>query len=289
MLDVQNPPKMGRPSEFSDEVFAEICERMAGGGTLRKICQDPEMPARETVIRWVRNDDGRRKLYDLARQAQADWYADEIVELSRDRSNDTFTDAEGRRSANHAAVARDKLICDNLKFLMAKLHPGRYGDRLPEMLPPPSQEGEGKFSISCSPLVQVVMYPVLGRDGTLLKPDTPEYDEVIWAAAKEARDRGEKITTIGVELDENLLSGGTPQQLTPPQLTFEREPLPGGLSDHEWSLMREVLELVKRTIPSDYSSPPAAIFQIIRAALLMHFREIDIPTKTAEAGTTPHD
>lgn len=55
--EIDTPPRMGRPSEFSDEIFEEICVRMAGGGTLRKICQDEHLPARETVIRWVRNDD----------------------------------------------------------------------------------------------------------------------------------------------------------------------------------------------------------------------------------------
>jgi hypothetical protein len=59
---------MGRPSTFADEIFNQICDRLADGQTLSQICRDPEMPDRETVKRWTRNDDGRRRKYDMARQ-----------------------------------------------------------------------------------------------------------------------------------------------------------------------------------------------------------------------------
>jgi hypothetical protein len=35
---------------------------------LSQIYRDPEMPDRETVKRWTRKDDSRRRKYDLARQ-----------------------------------------------------------------------------------------------------------------------------------------------------------------------------------------------------------------------------
>ena len=42
------PPEQpaGRPKEFVQEIFDEVCDRMAGGQGLRKICEDPQMPSR---------------------------------------------------------------------------------------------------------------------------------------------------------------------------------------------------------------------------------------------------
>jgi hypothetical protein len=50
------------------------------------------------------------------------------------------------------------------------------------------------------------------------------------------------------------------------------------LTDREWSVMLQVLESIKRTIPSNSDSPPAEVFEVIRKALLEHFRE-DPPAK----------
>ena len=98
-VEIQEPKKMGRPSEFSEEIVTAICERMAGGETLRKICSDPDMPNRNTVLRWVRNDDGFKKQYAIAREACMDWYADEIVDIAWDTSKDTIKGKKGMLSA----------------------------------------------------------------------------------------------------------------------------------------------------------------------------------------------
>ena len=47
---------MGRVSIYSDELAAEILDRMAGGEALNAICQDDNMPPIRTVRRWVVED-----------------------------------------------------------------------------------------------------------------------------------------------------------------------------------------------------------------------------------------
>ena len=232
-----------RRVEFTEEIFTEICERMSEGKTLREICKDPDMPNRATVLRWVKHDDGRKRQYEFARQAQCDFWADVIVELSRDRTNDIITDKDGKASANHAAVQRDRLICDNYKFLMGKLHPGRYGDKTQIELPQPAKPMQ-----------------ISWIQRTIVDPGEPALKERI------------------KELEEQLAG-------RIPALTFDREPLPGGLTDQEWSIMREVLTLVKRTIPSDDDSTPVSILRIIREALLLHFREVEIDPVAVNMGT----
>lgn len=66
--------------------------------------------------------------------------------------------------------------------------------------------------------------------------------------------------------------GGTTAPEPPRQLTFAPTPLPADLSAEDWSIIGEVVRLLKATIPSGDDRPPAEIFGLIRDALLIHFR-----------------
>jgi hypothetical protein len=59
----------------------------------------------------------------------------------------------------------------------------------------------------------------------------------------------------------------------PKQLTYQKPELPADLTEQDWSIMLEVLELVKRTIPTNSDKPPEEIFGVMKAALLAHFRQ----------------
>ena len=59
----------------------------------------------------------------------------------------------------------------------------------------------------------------------------------------------------------------------PRHITHQRPELPADLTERHWSVMLEVLELVKRTIQTNSASPPSEVFEVIRKALLAHFRE----------------
>lgn len=68
---------------------------------------------------------GHRALLDQyarAREALVDWYADEIVRLA-------IEDA-GSDDDNPVRVNRSRLRVDTLKWLMSKLHPKKYGDKV---------------------------------------------------------------------------------------------------------------------------------------------------------------
>lgn len=57
----------GRPSIYSDELAAEICERLANDESLNTICRDDHMPTRQAVHEWIADDrDGFRDKYARA-------------------------------------------------------------------------------------------------------------------------------------------------------------------------------------------------------------------------------
>jgi IS30 family transposase len=55
---------------FSPEIAKLICDRIAEGWSLRKVCQDANMPARSTIFGWLEEHEEFARQYTLARQIQ---------------------------------------------------------------------------------------------------------------------------------------------------------------------------------------------------------------------------
>ena len=162
-------------------------------------------------------------------------------------------------------------------FLMAKLHPKRYGDKTELLTAAAPEQGGSTMQIGWKTPVRVIVYPMLRGDGSLIRQDSPDYEEAIEKAAREASARGLTNTEIGVDLT------GSIKPPPPSQITYQPEPLPHDLSPEDWSLLTEVINLIRRTIPTDSNAAPEAIFSVLRQALLMHFREIEIESNAADA------
>ena len=59
---------------------------------------------------------------------------------------------------------------------------------------------------------------------------------------------------------------------SPRQVTHQRAEPPADLTERDWALLLQLLELVKRTVPTNDDRPPEEIFGVMREALLAHFR-----------------
>jgi hypothetical protein len=70
------------------------------------------------------------KHYTRALELKADLIAERIILNSHNRSNDFYTDSEGNIKPNPVAVQRDRLILDADKWLLSKIAPKKYGDKL---------------------------------------------------------------------------------------------------------------------------------------------------------------
>lgn len=124
---------------YSREIADEICAALAEGRTLREVCRtrragDPSFPAAPTVRWWVVNDnDGFAERYARAREAQAEAWSDEIVEIADTPAPGLkiTTKADGsQETVTGDMVDRAKLQMDSRKWLMARLHPAKFGDRV---------------------------------------------------------------------------------------------------------------------------------------------------------------
>jgi hypothetical protein len=89
----------------------------------------PDMPGAVAVFDWIHDDAVFAKQYARARELQAELYADEIVAISDDGSNDTYIDDEGKTHVDTDVIARSKLRVDARKWVASKLLPKKYGDK----------------------------------------------------------------------------------------------------------------------------------------------------------------
>lgn len=82
LLICEGPIPRGRPSDFTDEIADEICERIAAGETLTAICQDGGMPHLSTVARWLMRRPEFSQSYAHARETQAHVEAEQIRDIA---------------------------------------------------------------------------------------------------------------------------------------------------------------------------------------------------------------
>src|SRR5215207_954372 len=101
-----------RTSDFSDEIFDVICDRMAEGEALGIICKDADMPSKTTFLRWVQKDTSRQNRYQIAREALMDHYAEEIIAIAWDTSQDTIDRENKPPLCNHEWINRSRLKVD---------------------------------------------------------------------------------------------------------------------------------------------------------------------------------
>jgi hypothetical protein len=247
---------MTTPSTFTDEIFETILGRLANGQTLRQICRDPEMPDRETVVRWTRNDDGRRRQYDQARRDGTDSLADDLVDIAWDTSNDTTVTERGTPVANHEWIARSRLKSETIRFLLMKLNPRRYGEKLPEAIEAEALEMEQQSRIAEAQQIDKI-------ELIMIKPG-----DVMSVNGKWVPSDGATLRARIMEL-EALLAGHNPAPAAPALLTHDPGPLPTRMDQ---DIAARMVRLIKDYVRKDDQRPSEMVLDevltVCRDALL---------------------
>lgn len=124
--------RVGRPTSYTPELAEEICSRIASGETLIEICEEADKPAEVTVRKWaLTNYMGFRAPYTQACELRLEHYAEKIhLHSTRTRYHTLRTESRGPQGVTETIreeemLGRDRLITENLKWTLAKLH-GSY-------------------------------------------------------------------------------------------------------------------------------------------------------------------
>ncbi len=112
----------------------KILTQISEGTPLARICEQPGMPVRSTVFKWITKDPEMKAAYELARQEQAHYLFEKAIELAFDETKDRkpIWDDDKKEVVGHTYdkthIARARLQVDTVKWAAAKLFPRAYGD-----------------------------------------------------------------------------------------------------------------------------------------------------------------
>lgn len=118
------PKHRHRRVYFTPQIGEVILRRIAEGEPLIRICGPSRaagMPDRITVYEWLRKDEGFRQAYLVARQVQAELYAEQIMEIADGRPLD------GEAGGEPSDVRRDWLRMSARRWMAGVMAPRTYG------------------------------------------------------------------------------------------------------------------------------------------------------------------
>lgn len=121
------------PAEYTPEeeerLFNAVIDNISNGKSLRATCRMENMPVEATFYKWMKKDQKRLKQYACACELRADMVFDEILEIADDSSGDERLTDNGV-ALNSEFVQRSKLKVDARKWVISKMNPKKYGDRV---------------------------------------------------------------------------------------------------------------------------------------------------------------
>lgn len=130
--------KVGRPPKSNKkEIQDAICHLISTTSlSIRKILAElskngvDDVPGLRTVLDWLYADKEFSQQYARAKEKQCEVMAEEIIDISDDDGLDMGFTEDGKSFINHENINRSRLRVDSRKWVLSKLLPKKYGDKL---------------------------------------------------------------------------------------------------------------------------------------------------------------
>ena len=124
------------PKDNKKEIQAALCRCISTSSkSLRTIIKElskeiDDFPNQDTVFAWLSTDKEFSEQYARAKQDQCYFMAEEILEIADDGSLDMAFTEEGKAFIDKEHINRSRLRVDTRKWILSKLKPKKYGDKL---------------------------------------------------------------------------------------------------------------------------------------------------------------
>ncbi len=128
----------GRPSAYTDAFADYICDKIASSdkGLQTLLEQEENMPHPSMCYRWLHQFPYFREKYTRAREQQADYLADKIIEIAS-TPIEMIIQEDGvngygaySKTTKSDAYNHRRLLIDAMKWKASKLAPQKYGDKV---------------------------------------------------------------------------------------------------------------------------------------------------------------
>ena len=121
---------MGNKTKYTEAIADEICDIIATSDRgLVSISKEFGVCVK-TIFNWIDKNEEFLHKYARARELQAEYLSDQIIEIADETSNDFSVNQDGVEITNHEAIARSRLRVDARKWKASKLAPKKFGDKL---------------------------------------------------------------------------------------------------------------------------------------------------------------
>lgn len=121
-------------TDYTPELADRICAEIIDGKSVRTICKMEGMPSKRTIMYWLRIHAEFKKLYDIACVERSEAYAEEIVDIADDGSNDwmerELDNGKSVTVVDHEHIQRSRLRVEARKWICAKMKPRKYGEKI---------------------------------------------------------------------------------------------------------------------------------------------------------------
>ncbi len=131
---------MARPIEWTEELkqnaISEIIERISEGESVRSILNKnrENLPSNRLFLQWVSENEELSKQYEYAMELRSHLLFDEIIEIADDDQNDyieqTLPSGDIIEKVNSEHIQRSRLRVDARKWVLSKMNPKKYGEKL---------------------------------------------------------------------------------------------------------------------------------------------------------------
>lgn len=115
-------------SEDKRRISRQVFNLMEQGVPLGKSCKQIGIP-KGTVQDWIKASEELTGQYAIAREALLEHWAEEVATIS-DEDPMQIVDQNGIARYDSAAVQHQRLRVDSRKWLLSKLKPKQYGDKI---------------------------------------------------------------------------------------------------------------------------------------------------------------
>jgi hypothetical protein len=125
------PKKRGRVAvKNTPENFFKVLQLIEFEGiSARKAMQRLGVDSK-SFDKWLDSDELNAKQYARACSKRADLIFEEMKEIADKQDKDVYFDADGNERIDHNVIHRNKLQIDTRKWMLSKMMPKKYGDRL---------------------------------------------------------------------------------------------------------------------------------------------------------------
>ena len=133
-VETKHPLKLNGKDWDREKTIGHICDQLVTsskglGSIINAGYEGHGLPTYTTIMQWLSEDSEISERYARAKEAQADFMADELMEIA-DSDVEMVVDQNGIARRDSVDVNHKRLRVDTRKWVAAKLKPKKYGDKI---------------------------------------------------------------------------------------------------------------------------------------------------------------